>query len=353
MRLAALRRHRYSIPLTRPWQDARGIVTLREGWLVCIETKDGLRGWGEAACLPALGTGTARDIEMMLAWAAETLVGLSPGEALSRLDIGEAAQRLASAPASRCALEFALLDLQARGAGVPLYRWLRAEAKSSVAVNASIGGLDVDTGDRLAAAAQAGFPVAKLKLGLAAAAEEWPMLQRLLASRPRDCALRLDVNGAWSMPVAERLLPELCGQGIEALEEPCAAADDATLARWQAGLDYSLAVDESLPGRDEAVPLPVHRQVLKPMLLGGPRRAMVLAARPGISSVVSSTLETATGLWACAHLAAAVSAPGAPRLAHGLDTGGWLTRLLGPELPAGGRIMLGESPGLGFEPVLS
>lgn len=353
MKIAALRRHRYSIPLTRPWQDARGVVTRRDGWLVCVETKDGMRGWGEAACLPALGTGTARDIEMMLAWAAETLVGLSAGEALAQLDIAEVAQRLASAPASRCALEFALLDLQARGAGVPLYRWLRAEAEPSVALNASLGGLDVAARDRLAAAAEAGFRVAKLKLGLADAEGEWPLLRRLLTSQPRDCALRLDVNGAWSMPVAERLLPELCGQGIEALEEPCAAADDATLARWQAGLDYSLAVDESLPGRDEAVPLPVHRQVLKPMLLGGPRRAMVLAARPGISSVVSSTLETATGLWACAHLAAAVSAPGAPRLAHGLDTGGWLTRLLGPELPAGGRIMLGESPGLGFEPVLS
>ncbi len=353
MRLAALWRHGYSVALTRPWQDARGgAVSTREGWLVCIETTEGRRGWGEAACLPAFGTGTAGDIDAALGWAADRLVGLSIAEALERLQGLEEPGVLAAAPAARCGLEFALLDLSARQAGMPLYRWLRQDAGSEVAVNAAIGGLDAGTAGRLAAAAAAGYPVAKLKLGVTTAEQEWPLLERLLAGGPCSCALRLDLNGGWPVVLAERLLPKLCGHGIDALEEPAAAADDATLARWQANLDYPLALDESLPRRDDARTLPVRRQVLKPMLLGGPLRALRLAEQRAVSSVVSTTLETAVGLWACAHLAAAMPAGGGRGLAHGLDTGRWLTRLLGPALPAGGLIALHDAPGLGFEPAV-
>lgn len=351
--LAAIRRQAYRVPLTRPWRDARGTVSTREGWLVCVEAADGQRGWGEAVCLPTLGTGTATDIDAALAWAADSLVGLEAAEALERLEGLEAlegASILAGAPAARCALEFALLDLSARQAGMPLYLWLRADAAPEVVVNAAIGGLDDGTPQRLATAAAAGYPVAKLKLGLAAAEREWPALERLLAGRPPGCALRLDVNGAWPVEVAAQLLPRLCGHGIEALEEPATAAGDAVLARWQAALDYPLAVDESLPARADTDPLPVQRQVLKPMLLGGPRRALRLAQRRAVSSVVSSTLETAVGLWGCAHLAAAVPVAGGRPLAHGLDTGGWLARLLGPALPADGGVTLSDAPGLGFEP---
>jgi o-succinylbenzoate synthase len=350
VKLAALRRHGYAIALRHPWRDARGSLSTREGWLVCIEDADGLRGWGDAPCLPALGTGMAAGIEAALDWAAEVLPGLDTSSALARLEADGASMPLAAAPAARSALEFALLDLSARRAGVPLYRWLRGEAEPVVAVNASIGGLDGETPGRLASACQAGFAVAKLKLGSRPPEQEWPGLDRLLAGRPAAIALRLDVNGAWPVASAQRWLSRLHGRGVEALEEPAAGAGDATLARWQAGLDFPLALDESLPGRDDALTLPVRRQVLKPTLLGGPRRALALAARPGVGSVVSSALETAVGLWACAHLAAALPAAGSRGLAHGLDTGRWLSTLLGPSLPVGGRILLDDAPGLGFEP---
>jgi len=68
---------------------------------------------------------------------------------------------------------------------------------------------------------------------------------------------------------------------------------------------------------------PVRRVVLKPMVLGGLVSALALARRArevGVECVVTTTVDSAVGVTAALHLAAAV----ANDLAHGLATSsGW------------------------------
>jgi o-succinylbenzoate synthase len=340
-RIAALRLVPYAIPLSRPWKCARGDTVLRRGWLVRIEDTEGAHGWGETAGLPGAGTETAGLAGAALAAAVDAWPGL---------DVDEARQRLPDRdrPAARCGLECALLDLAARRAGLPLYRYLRPDAVGEVRVNAFAGAVDEGLGERLVTARAQGFEVAKLKLATAPLAEELPLFFAAMERLPEGLSLRLDVNRGWTTAEAEATLPLFADLPIEALEEPAHDADAEALARLQGMVGYSLALDESLAAWPEEGPLPVRRQILKPMVVGGPSRLFGLALRPRTESIVTSSVDTAVGLWLSAHLGAALG----NGLAHGLDTASWLSTLLGPAPAPGGVLRLPEAPGLGFEPEL-
>ena len=70
----------------------------------------------------------------------------------------------------------------------------------------------------------------------------------------------------------------------------------------------------------------------------------------GWQVVVTTSLESAVGVWAAVHLAAAVAGlTGDHDLAHGLATSGWLSEdLAAPPAAAAGRIGLSGRPGLGI-----
>jgi hypothetical protein len=191
-----LRLFPYAIPLSRPWKCARGDTVLRRGWLVRIEDTEGAHGWGETAGLPGAGTETAG------------LAGRSTGRGIDAwpgLDVDEARSRLPDRdrPAARCGLECALLDLAARRAGLPLYRYLRPDAVGEVRVNAFVGAVDEGLGERLVAARAQGFEVAKLKLATAPLADELPRFFAAMERLPAGLSLRLDVNRGWTTAEAE------------------------------------------------------------------------------------------------------------------------------------------------------
>ena len=340
--IAALQLHPYAIPLSRPWKCARGDTVMRRGWLIRIEDEEGAHGWGETAGLPGAGTETAAQAEPALRQAMALLPGLTTEEARGRLPDR-------TRPAARCGLECALLDLEARRAGLPLFRHLRPDAAPQVRVNAFAGAVDAGLGERLAAARKQGFTVAKLKLATAPLENELPLFFRAMEQLPAGLSLRLDVNRGWSTAEAERTLPLFADLPIEALEEPASDADGPALARLQGMVGFSLALDESLARWPEDAPLPVRRQILKPMVVGGPSRVLGLALRPRTESIVTASVDTAVGLWLSAHIGAALG----NGLAHGLDTASWLSRLLGPAPRPGDTLRLAETPGLGFEPDLS
>ncbi|MGD9388465.1 MAG: enolase C-terminal domain-like protein [Gammaproteobacteria bacterium] len=339
--IAQVQLHPYAIPLSRPWKCARGDTVLRRGWLVRVEDEEGAHGWGETAGLPGAGTETAELAGAALASAVTALPGLAPEAARERLP-GR------THPAARCGLECALLDLAARRAGLPLYRHLRPDAGGHVRVNAFVGAVDEGLGERLMAARRRGFEVAKLKLATAPLEEELPLFFAAMKSLPDGLSLRLDVNRGWTLAEAERTLPQFAGLPVEGLEEPAKDADGEDLARLQAMVDFSIALDESLAAWPEETALPVRRQIVKPMVVGGPSRVLALALRPRTESIVTSSVDTAVGLWLSAHLGAVLD----NGLAHGLDTASWLSTLLGPAPAPGGTLALPDRPGLGFEPEL-
>lgn len=347
MRLAGCSFTPYRLPLRQPWVSARGAFGLREGWLARLETDCGLIGYGDCAPLPEAGTESMASAAAGLADWAGVLPGMAPEAALVRLDAET--RRM---PAVCCGLETALLDLLAQQAALPLARWLSPFSVPSVKVNAALGRLDRQVMARARVAVAEGYAVLKLKVGLAAPHDELAMLRDLAGILPAGVSLRLDANQAWSERQASDFLAALAGLPVESVEEPLACPDVGSLGRMQADVPFPLAADESLLklGADALLDLrPVRRIVLKPMALGGLRPALALAHRAreaGLECVVTTTVDSAAGVCASLHLAAAV----ANELAHGLATSAWLARDVGnPPQPVAGSLHIGNVPGLGFE----
>lgn len=339
----------YRLPLRQPWVSARGGFVVREGWLVRLVTDAGLIGYGDCAPLPQAGTESMDSAVACLSGWAATLPGLSLEAALGRITASAA-----EAPAACCGLETALLDLLAQRAGLPLARWLNPRSSAVVKVNAVLGGLDLQVTERALAAVAEGYSVLKLKMGLAAGHEEIPLLHDLAHRLPAGVSLRLDANCAWNEAEAEDFLGALIGLPVESVEDPLASPDRAGWLRLQAKVPFPLAADESLRimGADAVFNQPsVRRVVLKPMVLGGLVSALALARRAreaDVECVVTTTVDSAVGVTAALHLAAAV----ANDLAHGLATSAWLLRDVGEApLVVEGVLRLGSDPGLGCCPV--
>ena len=302
----------YCLPLRRPWQTSRGVLTERHGRLRRLTTDDGRTGWGDCAPLPEFG--------------------------------------IDQAAATAFAEESATLDLAAQAAGLPLDAWLSGRPPvASVAVNASFGPISMVDRNSLDQAAAAGFIVAKLKVGVAPVDEEIAALHRLAARLPPTLRLRLDANRAWPLAVARRFIAACAGLPVDGLEEPLADSDPALLASLQAAAAFPLAIDESIHLLDAAFfrHPPVRRLVLKPARQGGLLASTELALRTrasGLEVIITSALESACGIATLAHLAAAV----APDAVHGLATTDWLARDTGLSPPiVDGRMRLPKGNGVG------
>lgn len=304
----------YALPLRRPWQTSQGEIDERQGRLLRLQTADGLTGWGDCAPLPDFG--------------------------------------ISDDAAAAFAEETAHLDLVAQNAGLPLNAWLSGEPPvTSVAVNANGGTILTANRSTLDNAAEAGFTIVKLKLGRLPVSDEIAGLLRLARDLPPGLQLRLDANRAWAYTEAQTFIAACVGLPVEGLEEPLARPDAVALAKLQSMAAFPLAIDESIDLLDAHFfrHPPVRRIIIKPARHGGLLASMELALRArasGLEVIVSSSLESACGLLACAHLAAAV----APLAMHGLATADWFATDTGRAPPiANGRLQLPITPGLGFQ----
>lgn len=313
----------YRLRLTRPLRTARGIHDVREGFLVYAY--DGERvGRGDAAPLPELGTESLRECHRQLERATFEL--------------------LPETPAARCAVEQALLDLEAQRTGVPLARLLDREAPLEVPASALLSAGDVAELAREAQRAVAdGFRTLKLKVGID---DDYARAAVVRDAAGPDVKLRLDANGAWDAPAAMRKLRELAPLQIELCEQP---TPDLL------GLEASpvpLAADEMVASDPDGALDRAAVIVIKPMLLGGLVPAFRFARRAherGRRIVVTSSLESVVGRAGAAHLAAAVLALG-PQPAAGIATGALVDEDVGadPFGPAGGIVRIPPLPGLGL-----
>jgi o-succinylbenzoate synthase len=329
-RIVGFRLDPYALPLKTPWRTAAGTVRLRRGWLVRVEDEDGTVGLGDqSAPLPdqaADGQGER------LRHQGDALRGRSFDEALNWPDL--------------CfGIETALFDLEAQRQAVPLRRLLSPQAADRVKVNA------VAPLDGIVAMAEQGYSIIKVKVGLVPWPDEAAALRRL--NLPPGVTLRLDANRAWSRADAEGFLAAIADLPIESLEEPLRESEIAGLASLQSTTPIALAIDESFDkiGLESLlIDPPVRRLVLKPALLGGLRRTLAVAASAravGYDIVVTTYLESAIGVAAVAHLAAALD-PEA-RMAHGLATSALFVSDVADSLPiAAGVLTFSAGSGLGL-----
>lgn len=274
------------------------------------------------------------------------LSGLDPQRALRLLDTMENIP-----PAALFAFETALLDLLSRQHSLSLSRLLNPQAAPAVEVNAAAGAVATVSDSQIMRALDTGVKVLKFKAGVAGMQEEITRLRQIAAQLPEGVRLRIDANQAWRLDDALFFLQAIGKLPLDSVEEPLRSPDVEAWRYLAQRTGIPLAADESLQQTSAVEALlesgGISRVVLKPTLLGGLRQCMDLhekAAAAGVDSVVTTTLESAVGVWACTHLAAAVDTR--QRIAHGLATSSWFAENSGkpPEIENGKIRLLSSAP---------
>ena len=337
----------YSLPLSRSWQSSKGSCPARAGWLVTTTDTSGITGYGDCCPMPEAGTETHA----------------KAGDCLHRLALRsvdelyrELEQYQARRPSACHGISTALLDMQARQRDLPLGQLLNKDASPKISLNAAAGALIHINNTRLQLLQREGFQVIKLKVGIADPAAELSRLHQVSEQLNPSALLRLDANQAWDFQQAAFFVDAIQGMPVESLEEPLQAPTLASLGKLQSRSSIPLAMDESLTTLSPQALVEsgvIRRLVLKPMALGGLQPAMDIARQArqaGMECTVTSVLESAAGIWAASHLAAAID-PLFPGLAHGLATSHWLVGNTGaPPLVIEGKIDLSTTKGSGFRP---
>lgn len=358
MQITRVRLGRLRIPLKRPFRTALRSVDEVDDRIVCIESGDGLLGYGSAPATPQITGATHPHIEADWQRLAPALLGRE----VAALGANCAwLQATAASSNARAAFDVALHDLRARQLGLPLHCLLAS-------VGAAEGACELRTDLTISAnelpqmladvqsALEQGYSALKLKLGRDVAGD-LARIRAIHALVGDRASLRLDANQGWDTAQALTVMGQLEGQGMrfEWLEQPLPAADLAGMAGLTLALQTALLADESVHNAGDLPALLEQRAApllnIKLAKAGGlaPGLELIDQARAaGLDCVLGCMLESPVGVAAAAHLAVARQIErvdlDAPALAC-FDPVRGNVRFAGP------RLHIGSAPGLGIESI--
>lgn len=340
----------HTLRLRRPWQTARGAIATRELLAVELIASDGVCGYGEAAPLqPYDGVSIARAREALARY--ETVLADRDADRMNGAQLIDACRSVDDLPQALAAIDMALWDRAGKRVGRPLAALLTDEPADAVHVNATIAALDRQgASEQARAAVQAGFECVKLKVGSGDDAGRVAAVRAAIGPEP---ALRLDANGAWSVPEAISTIEALAPAGLELVEEPTHGLHAIREVRER--VSTRIAIDETAaePGALGAgVADAVCLKIARCGGISGLLAAASLVRAAGAEPYLASTLDGPLGVAAALHAAAALASRGALP-ACGLATLSVFADLPEPDLlpVRGGRITLPAGPGLGVAPL--
>ena len=328
-----------AVRLRSPFVSASGATEARELLLVRIEDAEGWVGLGEAAPLEHYDGVRLEDCRAALE---DCRSVLAASDGSDRAELLRECARAAVLPQAVAAVDLALWDLAGRRDGEPAWRLLGARAAPAVEVNQTIA-----AGDRAGAVAgalearEAGYRVVKIKVGIG---DDAGRLAALRAAAGPDMAIRLDANGAWSVPEAAAALRALAPARIELCEEPVHGLDE--LAELAEQADVEVAMDESaaLPGAlEHRVCETVCLKISRCGGITGTIEAARQARGAGYDVYLASTLDGPLGIAAALHAAAVIR----PDRACGLATISQFADRPAVLVPEGGRLSPPPGAGLG------
>jgi o-succinylbenzoate synthase len=326
-------------PLRSEFLASHGSVSTRELLLVTLETAAGELGHGEAAPLPSYDGVTIAEVGQALEACRAVLAN---ADSKAHSDVMARCAEVALLPQALAAIDLALWDLAAQRARVPVWQLLGASPPGPVPVNWTIASADRSGAAREAAQARAaGFRTVKAKVAIG---DDHGRLAAVRAVAGPQMAIRIDANGAWSLPEAEAALRLLAPVGIELCEEPVRGL--AAIRDLASRTSIPLALDESANDPDALEDQACPFICLKVSACGGISGLLDTAYQAklaGYEVLLASTLDGPLGIAAALHAAAVLI----PERACGLAT---LAMFAGRQDPLGaerGTIPVPAGPGLG------
>ncbi|MBP6900326.1 MAG: hypothetical protein KBC73_09570 [Burkholderiaceae bacterium] len=255
------------------WKFARATVPELQGWLLRLESDDGVHGLGYAHAIPAITTHGA-GAEAALAWLAPQLVGREVADLAGIVE--DIDVLLAGQPSVKAAIDMALHDLLARSLGMPLQLLLGGRRRERIAQSRILAiKAPLEMAAKAAELAAQGYRTLKLKLSGDTALD----LARIAAVRDAagpQLRLTLDPNQSYSAKQMMQAFARFERHDIALIEQPVPATDWAGLALLTRSLPVAVEADESAQTVHDVFRLVSERACdvinLKITKLGGLRR---------------------------------------------------------------------------------
>lgn len=233
--IASVRATPINVPMVAPYRFSFGSLASFTTTIVEVTDGDGVTGIGETP---------HGDLSSLVTGMGQRLVGL-PVDALNAHEDRCVARTGFSlwddSAAERRAfggIEMALWDLRARRAGVPLVELLGGRVRDTVAFTEYFALREgrEDTPDAVvdacvALAAEFDVPWFEGKVGVLDVETEMRMVERLVRELGPGRVLRLDANGAYTVPTARTVCRRLEHLGVTWLEDPCRTLDETARLR--------------------------------------------------------------------------------------------------------------------------
>ncbi|MBA2331780.1 MAG: mandelate racemase/muconate lactonizing enzyme family protein [Actinobacteria bacterium] len=352
MRITAVTATPLEIPLARPFHWRSGVQVCAPLVLFTVETDEGATGYGESICEDTAAVVSYGNLM------ARAFVGRSPGDVEAIL--GELwregrwrfyphwSQQIASG------IEVACWDALGKALGVPASTFLGGRVRDEVDFMAFPQG---DTAEELAADAAAlaeeGHRVVYLKVGRAGRDDEEIVAAVREAIGPEPL-LRVDANEAWDVPGAVDAIRRLEAYDLDWVEQPIAAGNVSGLAWIRGAVATKIAADQAVFTSHE-LRVVLEQDAADAIVIGSHetggiwrlRQLAHLAETYGIPVNRHACVESSVSTFAALQVMACL-----PNLTLGNQV---MHHLLAGQLtttpldPTGGRVVVPDGPGLGFE----
>ena len=246
------------IPTIRPHKMAVATMQTQTLVLVKISTEDGFVGWGEATTIGGLGYGDESpesiktNIDTYFAPLLKSLTGLNVAQTVQTLKKHINGNRFA-----KCAIQTALLDIQAQRLGIPVSELLGGRLRDSVPVLwvLASGDTEKDIAEAKKMIEAKRHNIFKLKIGSRAVEADVEHVLAIKKALGQDISIRVDVNRAWSELQAVKGIQLLQDGGVDLIEQPCAIDNIDAMQRLTRKFDIAIMADESLMGPQTAYQL--------------------------------------------------------------------------------------------------
>ncbi|AXY60934.1 muconate/chloromuconate family cycloisomerase [Acinetobacter sp. WCHAc010052] len=246
------------IPTIRPHKMAVATMQTQTLVLVKVSTEDGFIGWGEATTIGGLGYGeespesVKTNIETYFAPLLKTLNNVNVAQTMQTINRNINGNRFA-----KCAIQTALLDIQAQRLGLPLSEVLGGRLRDSISVLwvLASGNTEKDIAEAQKMIESKRHNVFKLKIGSRPVEQDVEHVLAIKKALGDDISIRVDVNRAWSELTAIKGIQMLQDGGIDLIEQPCAINNIDAMERLTRKFDIAIMADESLMGPQSAYEL--------------------------------------------------------------------------------------------------
>lgn len=246
------------IPTIRPHKMAVATMQTQTLVLVKVVSEDGFIGWGEATTIGGLGyaeespESVKTNIETYFSPLLKSLKGLNVAQTLKTIQKNINGNRFA-----KCAIQTALLDIQAQRLSIPVSELLGGRLRDSVPVLwvLASGDTEKDIAEAQKMIAAKRHNIFKLKIGSRAVEADVEHVLAIKKALGEDVSIRVDVNRAWSELNAIKGIQALQDGGVDLIEQPCAIDNIDAMQRLTRRFDIAIMADESLMGPSSAYQL--------------------------------------------------------------------------------------------------